>query len=301
MRRTTTMWVAKTIEQVRQHRKQTIGTVALVPTLGALHEGHLALIRAARSQGDHTLVSIFVNPTQFGPDEDYERYPRPLDQDLAACEREQVAGVFAPEVNQMYPPGQPAAQVQVPALAADLEGACRPGHFAGVCRVVAKLFNLIQPDVAMFGQKDYQQLRIIEAMVADLAMPIRIVAVPTVREADGLALSSRNAYLDAAERRHALGLFKALREAEVLIEQGGETDPAAVERTMQQVLEAHQVQVDYAVVRHPRSLAKLDSIDPTLSGGVVALVAGRLSNVRLIDNMIIGRDDDGGAGADCAT
>lgn len=282
------MLVARTIAEARRQRRDAAGTVALVPTMGALHAGHLALVEQGRTLADHVFVSIFVNPTQFAPHEDFARYPRPLEQDLRMCEQAGVAGVLAPPVEEIYPPDALPAQVEVPALAQDLEGIRRPTHFAGVCRVVMKLLNIYTPDVAIFGQKDFQQLRIIQAMVADLMMPVEVVAAPTRREPDGLAMSSRNRYLDEEDRRHAPGLYKALTQAKMLVEDSGEADPAVVERAMRQVMEAHHVDVDYAVVRHPHTLATLDCLEPALTGGVVALVAGRLGKVRLIDNMLLG-------------
>ena len=251
-----------------------------------------SLIEAAKQGGDHVVVSIFVNPTQFGPSEDYDAYPRQLHDDLAACEKLGVTGAFCPSVAEMYPPDVVGCELTVPELADRLEGEHRPGHFAGVCRVVAKLLNMVQPHAAVFGQKDYQQLKVITAMVDDLAMSVEIHGFPTVREPDGLAMSSRNAYLGAEGRRHAVAIYKALNEAKVLIEEDGESDPAVVERAMANVLEAYQVEMDYAVVRHPETLGEMDCISPQLTGGVVALIAGRLSGIRLIDNMILGQNDN---------
>jgi pantoate--beta-alanine ligase len=282
------MKLGQTIAEMRTLRQALTGRVALVPTMGALHRGHVALMHAARAAADHVIVSIFVNPTQFAAHEDFDRYPRPIDDDLAQCRRAGAAIVFAPSASDMYPPDVLASDLSVPDLSAELEGEYRPGHFNGVCRVVAKLLNIIQPDVAIFGQKDYQQWRIIEAFARDLNMPVKITALPTVRDGDGLALSSRNAYLLPEQRSHALGLFKALTEARMLIEDAGETDPAAVEHAMLNTLATHHVEVDYAVVRHPHTLTPLDSISPQVSCGVVALIAGRVGNVRLIDNMLIG-------------
>ena len=183
------MWIAQTIQQARCHRVGMAQPVAVVPTMGALHAGHVRLIDHATNLGGAVIVTVFVNPTQFGPGEDFERYPRTLDQDLEICRQTNVAGVFCPSVTQMYPPEQWATALTVPMLDGQLEGAMRPGHFAGVCRVVAKLFHILQPHCACFGQKDYQQLKMIQAMVDDLAMPIQIIEVPTVREEDGLAIS----------------------------------------------------------------------------------------------------------------
>jgi len=254
--------------------------------MGALHEGHLAHVTAAREHADRVVVSIFVNPTQFGPDEDFERYPRTLEEDLQRCAKAGVDGVFVPSVEQMYPPGGFAVDLDVPGLTDQLEGEHRPGHFQGVCRVVMKLFNLVRPDVATFGRKDYQQARVIEAMGADLMMPVDLVHVPTVREADGLAVSSRNRYLSQEQRWSALGLPKALRDAEVMVT-AGELAPEPIEGAMRQVMASRRLQVDYAVVRHPRTLAPLDCIEPEVTGGVVALVAGRVGGVRLLDNLLI--------------
>lgn len=281
------MWSAQTIQELHRRRRTLGGKVALVPTMGALHPGHSSLVQQARRLADHVVVSIFVNPTQFGPQEDFTRYPRPLEADLQACREAGVDGVFNPSVEEMYPPGVPATTLNVPSMSADLEGALRPGHFEGVLRVVLKLFNIVQPDIACFGQKDFQQLRVVQAMVADLNVPVDVIACPTVRESDGLAMSSRNVYLSAEDRRRAVGLSKALEEARLLIEKSAETDPQAVSTAMSQTMSAYHIEPDYAQVRHPVTLAKLDIIEPRLTGGVVALVAGRLGGVRLIDNALI--------------
>lgn len=251
--------------------------------MGALHEGHLSLIRAAHELADEVWVSIFVNPAQFGPNEDLDRYPRPIEDDLAACHREGVAAVFMPEPDEVYPPGLIPALVDVPAITQGFEGQHRPGHFAGVCRVVLKLLNLCQPSVACFGQKDYQQLIAVQAMVADLNLPVAIQAVPTVRESDGLAMSSRNRYLEPDQRQHAVALIKALRLAEQMIQDDGHLEPAPIEAAMRQTLLAHRVEPDYAAIRHPQTLEPVDVIDRS----VVALIAGRLGPVRLLDNLII--------------
>jgi len=192
----------------------------------------------------------------------------------------------------MYPRGQAECHIDVPALARVLEGEFRPGHFAGVCRVVAKLLNIVQPDVVCFGQKDYQQYKVVEAMVADLCLPVHIQRVATVREADGLAMSSRNVYLTAVQRPRALGLHKALLTAARLIGEQGETDPEAVESAMRTVLASHRLSVDYAVLRHAQTLLPVDCLEPAL-GGVVALIAARCDAVRLIDNMLIGQCRNG--------
>ncbi len=282
------MFIATTVDDLRTQRRALTGRVAFVPTMGALHAGHVSLIDAGHTLADHVIVSIFVNPTQFAPHEDLAKYPRPLEADLAACQAAGAVGVFVPTVDVMYPPEVPESIVETPTVAADLEGKLRPGHFRGVCRVCAKLFNMVEPDIACFGMKDYQQLKVVEAMVADLAMPLQIVPCPTKRDDDGLAMSSRNVYLSKDERHLALGLNKALREAEALIIEQGESDPSAIEAAMTMVLKAHEVVIDYAVVRHPQTLAPIDSIEPGLTGGVVALIAGRVGTTRLIDNRVIG-------------
>jgi len=276
------------IDEMRDCRADLKGTVALIPTMGALHEGHLQHIRLCKTLADHVVVSIFINPTQFNQSEDYQAYPRTLDVDIQACADAGVACVFTPEAEAMYPPEQPGVEIDVPAISEVLEGADRPGHFQGVCRVVTKLLNIVRPDLVSFGRKDYQQLSIIKAVVGDLMMPVRVLEVPTVRETDGLAMSSRNRRLDAEQRKRGLGLFKALCAGKRLVQEDGETDPQAVEQVMRSVMESHQVQVGYAVVRHPKTLGELSCIEPELTGGVVALVAGQVGPVRLIDNMLLG-------------
>jgi len=275
--------ILKTIPELREHRRSIDKPIALVPTMGALHAGHHRLIEEARRLTDQVWVSIFVNPAQFGPNEDLAKYPRPIEADLAACQRLGVTAVFNPEPEEVYPPEAIPMSLDVPSLTGAFEGAHRPGHFEGVCRVVLKLFNLCQPRYACVGQKDYQQLRVIEAMVEDLNLPIAIQRVPTIREADGLAMSSRNRYLGEAARRQAVGLYKALKLAEQLIKDDGETDPAVIERAMEQALLAHRIEPDYAAIRHPETLGALDLVRPP----VVALIAGRLDGVRLLDNRII--------------
>jgi pantoate--beta-alanine ligase len=279
------MIIATTIDECRRHRAK-LGELALVPTMGALHEGHLSLIRRARELAGHVAVSIFVNPAQFAPHEDLERYPRPIEQDLAQCQAQEVDLVFCPTVEQMYPPGQAEVSVTVPRLGEVLEGRVRPHHFGGVCRVVTKLLSIIRPQVACFGMKDYQQWRVIEALVAGLNLGVRIEACPTVRGPDGLALSSRNAYLGAGDRERALSLPRALDRAAALIEAGA-NEPEPIERMMAQALATHGVQVDYAVVRDAWRLGPVDVLDPGAEP-VVLLVAGRVRAVRLIDNRPLG-------------
>ncbi len=284
-----TMLIIRTIHEMRNYRAGLTGKVGCVPTMGALHAGHLSLIGSACRSADHVVVSVFVNPTQFGPGEDFDRYPRTWDSDLDMCREMGVDAIFAPGIDDLYDPRVPSVQIDIPELAGVLEGECRPQFFSGVCRVVVKLLNIIQPHLACFGRKDYQQLLVVSAMVADFAMPVSIVPVPTVREEDGLAMSSRNRYLDQHQRQQALGLIKALRQAKMMVEQSGETDPAAVEEAMRTTMVAHHFDVDYAVIRHPRSLKPVDMIDP---GGVTALLAGRLGDIRLIDNMLLGVEEE---------
>ncbi len=282
------MWLANTVAELRQQRRGLVGEVAFVPTMGALHEGHLSLVREGFNRARHVIVSIFVNPTQFGPTEDLSKYPRPLERDLELCRAAGVTGVFVPSVDQMYAPGAVACAIDVPTITQDLEGRFRPGHFQGVCRVVAKLFNQVQPSVACFGMKDYQQLQVIRAMTVDLALPIEIVACATLREPDGLAMSSRNVYLTPEQRPKALALSQALKQAQVMIEEQHVTEPGAVEAMMLDKLKAADFAVDYAVVRHPLTLEPMKQIDTQATGGVVALIAARWPNVRLIDNCVIG-------------
>ena len=259
------------------------GTIGLVPTMGALHEGHLSLVRTAKEKCDFTVVTIFVNPAQFGPHEDLDRYPRDLAADLQQLAALDVDLVFAPDQAEMYPEGF-TTYVEPPAVANSLEGACRPGHFRGVTTVVLKLFNIMQVDTAFFGQKDYQQSLVIRHMVRDLNLPIAIEVCPIVREPDGLALSSRNAYLSETERQRALSLSRSLEQAKALID-AGEQEAAAIRRQMHCVLkEAGITRVNYAEVADPESLEPVQTIE----GRVVALVAAHVGQTRLIDNLLIG-------------
>jgi pantoate--beta-alanine ligase len=255
---------------------------ALVPTMGYLHDGHLSLLRIAREQADRVALSIFVNPLQFGPAEDLSRYPRDLERDLALARSAGAELVFTPSVAEMYPGGQPWVAVVAERGADVLCGASRPGHFRGVLTVVAKLFGIFQPDVAVFGQKDYQQLTLIRRMVADLDLAVGVVAGPIVREADGLAMSSRNTYLTPAERTQALALRRALLAAEEAFA-AGEADPDAYRRILRRA-DGPQLALEYAEVVDPLSLEPVE----TVAAGTVAAVAGRVGNTRLIDNTILG-------------
>ncbi len=254
------------------------GTLALVPTMGALHRGHRALIRTAREQADHVVVSVFVNPLQFGPNEDFSRYPRTFEADLEACADEGVSVVFAPSTEDMYAPDR---QVGVSAgqMGALVEGAFRPGHFDGVLTVVLKLFNLVQPDVAVFGQKDAQQLALIRRMVADLNLPVSVLGAPTVREADGLALSSRNRYLSPHERHVALALSRALFAG------AGHRAPEGVLGAARAVLDAEpEVAVDYLVLVNPATFVE---VGEGYRGEAILAVAARVGTTRLIDNVTV--------------
>ena len=277
--------VLRTIPETRrwaQSERTSSRTLGLVPTMGSFHEGHLSLIRRARQSCDRTMVSIFVNPLQFAPGEDYVSYPRDFDRDLSLATREGVAAVFHPETEEMYPNGI-VTSIGVGKLEEALCGASRPGHFQGVATVVAKLFNIVQPDLAFFGQKDAQQALIIRAMTLDLNWPLQIEVCPTVREPDGLAYSSRNRYLNAEERSQATVLYRSLRLAESLI-QSGERNAAGVEQQMQKMICAVPgAEIDYARVVDPATLDELRQI----RGEVLAAVAVRFGKTRLIDNLSI--------------
>jgi len=258
--------------------------IGLVPTMGALHAGHLSLVEAARRECDAVVVSIFVNPTQFAPGEDYARYPRDLDRDLALLDPLGVALVFAPDVAEIYGPDH-ATFVEVGGLSEMFEGASRAGHFRGVATVVLKLLNLLAPDVAYFGQKDYQQSLVVRRMVEELDLPVRIRVCPIVREADGLALSSRNVYLAPDDRRQALVLSQSLVQACELFA-AGERDAAVIRRRMQELIEANpRVALDYAALADADTLAPVNKVIPQ----TVALVAARIAGVRLIDNCFLGQ------------
>ncbi|GAB7387554.1 pantoate--beta-alanine ligase [Bacillaceae bacterium] len=284
----------ETIAQMREERRKLAGRkIGLVPTMGYLHDGHLSLVRRARSACDVVIMSIFVNPLQFGPQEDYARYPRDLQRD---CELAQAAGVdilFTPSVTEMYPE-TPLAKVSVAQISDPLCGRSRPGHFDGVATVVMKLFNIVQPDAAYFGLKDAQQVAVIERMVRDLNVPVEIVACPIVREADGLALSSRNVYLTPEERKQATVLYKTLQAVERRI-RDGERDVAALKDFMFRTLrEAPLAEIDYAEILTYPGLQPLATLGNERA--IVAL-AVKFGQTRLIDNMIVSpegeRRDDG--------
>ena len=257
-------------------------TVGFVPTMGNLHAGHQSLIRLARARADRVVASVFVNPTQFGPDEDFERYPRTLTQDQAALADEDCDLLFAPEVDTIYPFGaEHSVSLRVPQITEVLEGAHRPGHFDGVATVVCKLFHLVQPDLAVFGQKDFQQLKVIERMVRDLSLPVKVLAAPTLRADDGLALSSRNQYLSAEQRASAPLIHDTLLKMRELLDQGHPW------RALEQVAEARLIRAgfapDYAVIRRAEDLA--EPVEGQRDG-LIALIAARLGSTRLIDNLL---------------
>jgi len=255
-------------------------TVGLVPTMGALHEGHFSLIRAARERCDRVAVTIFVNPTQFGPGEDYQTYPRTLESDLAACETEGVDLVFHPATETVYPEGAKTT-VHVNGVTKGLCGPCRPGHFDGVATVCAKLFNILPADLAFFGEKDYQQMVMIRRMALDLNLPIEIVPCPTVREPDGLAMSSRNAYLSADERKQAASLSRGLFAAADRIAVGERRAAAIVAIIRDQVLSAGPADIEYIEVVDPDTLESLKRIEQP----VRICLAVRIGSCRLIDNI----------------
>lgn len=276
------------IEEVRQAvgpARRDGKTVALVPTMGALHAGHLRLVAEARSRADLAVVSIFVNPTQFGPNEDFEAYPRDIERDMELLAAEGADLVFTPTVATIYGDGGPATVIEPGPVADDLEGALRPGHFSGVATVVAKLFNVVGPDLAFFGEKDYQQLLVIRSLVRDLDMPVTVVGVPIVRELDGLAMSSRNAYLNPEWRAVAPVLYRALSEA-VRKAERGQADVAKLERALAATLACEPtVEVDYAVIRDAATLAPIETLEAGKPAR--ALIAARVGPARLIDNRAV--------------
>ena len=268
------------IRSVKRENKHTIG---FVPTMGYLHEGHRELIKRSKIQNDITIVSIYVNPLQFGQGEDFDRYPRDLERDISICEEEGVDVVFAPLDEEMYPE-KPLINIEIKGLTDILEGQFRPGHFNGVCTVVLKLFNIIQPDRAYFGEKDYQQLKVVERLVKDLSIPVEIVPVPTVRDKDGLALSSRNTYLRPEERESALSLYRSFLLAEKLLRNGNK-DAQTLKEAIREF-----------ITRHPH-VRKIDYVEITdenlrpvqeVKEGDRILLAVWIGNTRLIDNWRIG-------------
>jgi pantoate--beta-alanine ligase len=281
------MLVLRTVDELRRWsraaRSKPRNTVGLVPTMGALHAGHASLIRAARAACSHVAVSLFVNPTQFGPGEDYARYPRSFDADCALAESQGADVLFAPSVEELYPNGSASTFVEVPDLGDRLDGASRPGHFRGVATVVAKLLIAAEPDRAFFGQKDAAQVAVIHRMVADLGLATEIVACPIVRDADGLALSSRNAYLSPAERAQALILSRAVRHVESLIAGGERREPVLIEAAHGVFASEPEVRVDYIALVDWATLEPVEIAAP----GTLFAVAAYVGATRLIDNAIL--------------
>jgi pantoate--beta-alanine ligase len=270
--------IAETVAELRRLRDALPGPVALVPTMGALHEGHRTLVRAARERAAGVVVSVFVNPTQFGPGEDFDRYPRTWDADLAALAEEGADLVFHPDVDDVYPPGALGVTVDPGPLGSVLEGAVRPGHFAGVLTVVGKLFGLVRPDLALFGEKDYQQLTLIRAMARELALGVEVVGVPTVREDDGLALSSRNRYLSPEQRATAVALSRALRAGADAGPQGAEAVLAAARAVLA---------AEPALLQDYLELTDIDLGPAPDAGPARLLVAARAGSTRLLDNTAV--------------
>ena len=269
----------QTVRQLKQAGKR----VAFVPTMGFLHEGHASLLREGRTRGDVLVLSIFVNPIQFGPTEDLDRYPRNLEGDCAIARECGVDIVFTPTAADMYPAGFQTS-IRVNRLALPLCGASRPGHFDGVATVVTKLFNIVQPDVALFGEKDFQQLAIIRRMVIDLSQPVEIVGMPIVRDTDGLAMSSRNAYLSPTERQSALCLSRAIRLAQVSYA-AGQRDAATLIAAARELIQAEQAaSIDYLELR---DVATLEEVT-TLCGPTLLAMAVKIGTTRLIDNTVLG-------------
>ncbi|OGF12425.1 MAG: pantoate--beta-alanine ligase [Candidatus Edwardsbacteria bacterium GWE2_54_12] len=280
------MKIIKTIKQVRQIialQKKQGKRIGFVPTMGALHEGHLSLIRMAKKHSDFVVVSIFVNPTQFGPKEDFKKYPRDLKKDAALCQSAGADLIFSPSPEEIYPKGF-STYIDVEGLTQGLCGVSRPGHFRGVATVVAKLFNIVQPDAAVFGQKDAQQLAVIRRMTADLDLPVKIIGAPIVREGDGLAMSSRNAYLTLEERAEAPTLYRALLKAKALADSGQRT-AGRIKGEIKKILyrDAPLAEIDYIEIVDNETLKPVKQIKKNT---LIAL-AVKLPNARLIDNLVI--------------
>jgi pantoate--beta-alanine ligase len=279
------MKVAKTIESLRKLVKTARSKgkrIGFVPTMGALHIGHISLIEKAKQQTDFVVVSIFVNPTQFSPNEDFKKYPRPIKSDLAVCRKSGVDVVFAPTAKQMYP-DENLTWVNVEKLTEQLCGRFRPRHFRGVATVCAKLFNIVVPDVAFFGQKDAQQVIVIKRMVADLNMPVKIVICPTVRKSDGLAVSSRNQYLAEQEKKDATYIYKALKESRSLIK-SGTTESKVIISEMKKILkQVPSIKIEYISIVDAKTLRGLEEI----TGKVLIALAVKIGSTRLIDNILV--------------
>lgn len=280
------MELVRRVHMMREISREARGKgkkIALVPTMGALHEGHLSLVRRARELGDIVVLSVFVNPKQFGPHEDYAKYPRDLARDADLCLREGVDYVFAPEPEDMYPPSY-RTYVEVEGLSTTLEGAARPGHFRGVATVVLKLFNIVRPHFAFFGQKDAQQALLLRRMAKDLCLDVELVVCPIVRHDDGLAMSSRNSYLSPEERVAALALHRALEKARELVEERGERRAAEIESVVRRTIESEPpARLDYVAVVSTDDLERKDVVD----GETLVALAAFVGPTRLIDNVIV--------------
>ena len=276
------MKVARTVKELKSLRRKCKGSLGLVPTMGYLHQGHLSLVRQAKKENKYAAVSIYVNPTQFAPSEDLKSYPRDLERDLAMLKGVGTDIIFIPSDEEMYPAGYN-TWVNVRGITDTLEGRARPTHFQGVTTVCNKLFNIVEPDKAYFGQKDAQQALVIRKMVAELDMDLEIVVAPTVREPDGLAMSSRNAYLSAGERRRALVLSAALAEAREAIRDGERDGARLAERVRERIRAAEGVELEYVAVVDPDTLADLDRI----RGACLVAVAAKVGATRLIDNCLL--------------
>ncbi|MGA2915962.1 MAG: pantoate--beta-alanine ligase [Sedimentisphaerales bacterium] len=279
------MEIVKTIEKARKiiaKAKSAGREIGFVPTMGALHEGHFSLIKAAKKQTDFVVVSIFVNPTQFGPGEDLAKYPRPFKKDVNACKKLGVNIIFAPTVKQMYPE-ENITWVNVEKLSEPLCGKSRPGHFRGVATVCSKLFNIVQPDIAFFGQKDAQQAIIVQRTVSDLNMPLKIVVCPTIREQDGLAMSSRNAHLKPKERKDAALLYAALEEAEFFIKAGKRESKMLISEMKKVLKISRQIKIDYVKIVDAKMLEEVGRVQ----GEVLIAVAVKIGSTRLIDNKVV--------------
>ena len=279
------MRLLKNLANLRQWRGQQQGSVALVPTMGNLHEGHLTLVKRAQQHADVVVVSIFVNPMQFGANEDLDSYPRTLEQDCRALEALGVNAVFTPQVEDMYPRGMDQqTRIEVPGISDILCGANRPGHFVGVATVVCKLFNMVQPQFAVFGEKDFQQLQVIRLMTQDLSLPIDIIGVPTARAETGLALSSRNGYLSESQREQAAVIYRTLAGIAEKINAGTSVEAARQWAVIE--LETAGFAIDYVEIRNANDLQPASAT----SGRLVALIAAKLGSTRLIDNLVINKD-----------
>ena len=279
------MRLLKNLANLRQWRGQQQGSVALVPTMGNLHEGHLTLVKRAQQHADVVVVSIFVNPMQFGANEDLDSYPRTLEQDCRALEALGVNAVFTPQVEDMYPRGMDQqTRIEVPGISDILCGANRPGHFVGVATVVCKLFNMVQPQFAVFGEKDFQQLQVIRLMTQDLSLPIDIIGEPTARAETGLALSSRNGYLSESQREQAAVIYRTLAGIAEKINAG--TSVEAARQWAVTELETAGFAIDYVEIRNANDLQPASAT----SGRLVALIAAKLGSTRLIDNLVINKD-----------